>query len=293
VGNRIQEDDQFRVVAYVTSGVIPENIPYDKLTHINYAFLIPNADGSFKPLSTQWKLQQIVEQAHQNGVKVLISVGGWGWDEEFETLAEDPVSRSTFVDELVMFVFINKLDGVDLDWEYPDPGESSQNFLTLVQELRNSLRGDKLLTTAVISSGDSAGLGTPDASFEYFDFINVMTYEGGALHGTLGQFKTGLSYWKSRGLPKEKIVMGFPFYAEPDGTPYGRLVDAFPEAAEVDGFDFNGVHLFYNGIPTVQEKASIAVEEAGGVMFWSLEKDHPGEYSLLTAIDEIVKQADE
>ncbi len=39
-----------------------------------------------------------------------------------------------------------------------------------------------------------------------------MTYDGPD-HGTMEQFEKGLAYWSERGLPKEKIVMGVPFYA--------------------------------------------------------------------------------
>jgi GH18 family chitinase len=70
------ESQPFRVIAYVTAAAIPELIPYEKLTHINYAFLIPNPDGSFAPMANRWKLQTIAAQAHEHGVQVLISVGG-------------------------------------------------------------------------------------------------------------------------------------------------------------------------------------------------------------------------
>ena len=41
----------FRVIGYATDAVTPGDIPYDKLTAINFAFLIPNPDGSFEPLA--------------------------------------------------------------------------------------------------------------------------------------------------------------------------------------------------------------------------------------------------
>src|SRR5512136_1060125 len=66
----------FRVVAYATDAVIPILIPYDKLTHINYAFLIPNEDGSFRELTNSRMIAEMVRLAHEHNVKVLISVGG-------------------------------------------------------------------------------------------------------------------------------------------------------------------------------------------------------------------------
>jgi chitinase len=121
----IESKPPFRVLAYVTSGIVPEIIPYDRLTHINYAFLIPNADGTFVPVVNGWKLQKIVTEAHAAGVQVLISVGGWGWEKEFEALAADPASRAAFVQNLAAFVADYNLDGADIDWEYPQPGQSA------------------------------------------------------------------------------------------------------------------------------------------------------------------------
>ena len=82
---------------------------------------------------------------------------------------------------------------------------------------------DKLLTTAVVSYGDDNGLGIPTESFELFDFINVMTYDRPD-HGSMEQFEKGPAYWSGRGLPKEKIVMGVPFYGAPD-MPYFKLIN--------------------------------------------------------------------
>jgi GH18 family chitinase len=272
---------QFIILAYATDGIFADIIPYEKLTHINYSFLTPKADGTFNTINNAWKLKQIVQDAHEHGVKVSISVGGWGWDAQFEELAANPETRRAFVENLKAFVVEYGLDGTDIDWEYPDPGQSSQDFLTLIQELRTAMP-DKLLTTAVVSYGDDNGLGVPNESFALFDFVNIMTYDGPD-HGTMEQFERGLAYWSARGLPKEKIVMGAPFYGDP-GLPYHKIVQADPSAAQTDSFDYYGTTYHYNGIPTLQAKTRIAMEKANGMMFWALDHDAQGELSLLNAI---------
>jgi GH18 family chitinase len=274
----------FRIVAYATDGIIENLIPYEKLTHINYSFLTPKADGSFNPINNGWKLKQIVEHAHKNDVDVLISVGGWGWDEQFETVAADPSLRAVFVQNLKAFVDEYELDGVDVDWEYPDAGKSAQNFLALITELRAAMPG-KLITTAVVSHGEN-GMGVLPETFELFDFVNVMTYDGPD-HGSMEQFERGLSFWTAQGLPKEKIVMGLPFYGDPN-MPYYKLVEQDPSASQTDIFDYFGSVYHYNGIPTVKEKTEIAIEEAGGIMFWTLDYDAQGKYSLVNTIYQTV-----
>lgn len=286
MNNPRANEDSFRVIAYVTEGVVADIIPYQRLTHINYSFLIPNADGTFRRLANPWKLEQIVAQAHANGVKVLISVGGWGWDAEFETLAADPALRAAFIQNLKAFVEQYNLDGADIDWEYPDPGPSAQNFLALIRELRAAMP-DHLVTTAVIAYGET-GEGVLPETFELFDFVNIMTYEGPD-HGSMEQFERGLAYWQARGLPPEKTVLGVPFYAAPDGTAYAKIVQFDPAAARVDVFEMYSVRLVYNGIPTIQAKTRLAMQQAGGIMFWTLDHDARDEFSLLSAIDAVVR----
>jgi len=270
----------FRIIAYATDGIVESIIPYDKLTHINYSFLIPNADGTFVKVNNGWKLKQIAEKAHARNVKVLISVGGWGWDKEFETVAANPSLRSAFVQNLKAFVDEYQLDGADIDWEYPDAGQSAQNFLALIEELHSAMP-DKELTTAVVSHGEN-GMGILPETFELFDFVNVMTYDGPD-HGTMQQFEQGLSFWTARGLPKDKIVMGLPFYGDPN-LPYFKIVAEDPSAAQTDSFDYFGTTYHYNGIPTVQAKTKLAMQQASGIMFWTLDFDAQGEFSLVNTI---------
>ena len=274
------EPESFRIIAYVTEGIIESFIPYDKLTHINYSFLTPKDDGTFNPIFNKSKLKTIVTNAHKQDVKVLISVGGWGWDTQFETVAADPLLRSAFVQNLKIFVNEYQLDGADIDWEYPDAGQSAQNFLALMQELRTAMP-DRLFTTAVVAYGDN-GMGVPPESFELFDFVNIMTYDGSD-HGSMEQFERGLTFWSERGLPSEKIVMGLPFYGDPN-LAYSKIVAENPTAAQSDTFDYYGTIYHYNGIPTVQAKTKMAMEKAGGIMFWTLDFDAQGDLSLVTAI---------
>lgn len=283
--------EPFRIVAYATEGITESTIPYGQLTHINYSFLIPNADGTFKPISNPAKLKNIVAAAHRHPVRVNIAVGGWGWDSQFEEMAAQAATRTAFVTNLQRFIQDFNLDGADIDWEYPDPGQSSKNFLALVRELRTALAG-KILTAAVVAYGDGNGLGIPVESFALLDFVNVMTYDGPD-HGSLEQFNRGLSYWSGRGLPKPKTVLGVPFYSRAQGpagetATFARLVAANPAAAQTNIFELAGLSHRYNSIPMIKLKTRAAMESAGGIMFWVLDADAPGEFSLVQAIHQTV-----
>ena len=157
-----------------------------------------------------------------------------------------------------------------------------------MRELRTAMP-EKLLTAAVVAYGNDHGLGIPTESFAYMDFVVVMTYSGPD-HGMMEQFNKGLAYWDARGLSKDKIVIGLPFYSEPDGISYSKLVREDPAASQVDSYEYLGMMENYNGIPTIQMKTKLALENAGGVGFWALDHDAQGELSLVTAIYDAVHQ---
>jgi GH18 family chitinase len=151
-----------------------------------------------------------------------------------------------------------------------------------MQELRATLP-QKLISTATISYGDETGLGIPNEVFDLVDYVNVMTYDG-EVHGSMQEFEQGLKYWSGRGVPVEKINIGVPFYTRPGEVSFANLVKEDPAAAQVNSFDYLGTTENYNGIPTVKEKTKLAMQNAGGIMFWALDHDAQGEYSLVNAI---------
>jgi GH18 family chitinase len=284
--------DSFRTIAYVTDGYPSMKlIPYHQLTHINYAFVIPNADGSLQPIANGWKLQELVENAHKNGVQVLASVGGWGWDAQFEALAADSASRARFIDALDQFAQDYALDGIDIDWEYPGPEPgSAQNFVTLMRELQARFQPKGiLLTTAVVALGRHGDDILPEV-FEIVDFMNIMAYDGdGQNHSSYEYAVQALDYWSERGLPKGKMVLGVPFYGRPSEATYRELVANDSQAPTMDSSEYLGGMVFYNGIPTIQAKTQLALQRASGIMIWELSQDTMDETSLLNAIFQTVQ----
>lgn len=278
---------QFKVVGYVPSwrGSI-DDIQFDKLTHINYAFILPTKKGDLHKLKDPTKLKSLVTEAHANGVKVLIAVGGWndGDDSAFESLASDPDSRTKFVNNLVQFVNEYDLDGVDMDWEYPDPGVSASNFESLMLELSKAMHSEeKLLTAAVVAKGTTGG-GVSSSVFEYVDFLNIMAYDGNDFdHSTYSYAMESLNYWKNRGLPGNKAILGVPFYGRPSWDSYAKLLERGAKTSD-DIFEKDG----YNGINTIKAKTNLGFDGGGGIMIWELTQDAAGKNSLLSAIHEIV-----
>ncbi|MFL5743802.1 MAG: glycosyl hydrolase family 18 protein [Niastella sp.] len=276
---------QFKVVGYMPSWAGDVNtVQYSKLTHINYAFILPNSNGTLQGLDNPGKLSSLVTKAHANGVKVQISVGGWndGNDSGFEGLAANSGSRSTFINALISLVNQYNLDGVDIDWEYPDNGASANNYLTLMTALSTEMHNrGKILTAAVVGDGGASIL---NGVFNVVDFLNLMAYdENDYQHSTYAYAQKSMNYWLGRGLPKSKCVLGVPFYGHPTWESYAQLVNrgADPYSDTYDG-------VGYNGITTIKNKTNLAFDNGNGIMMWELSNDLFNQYSLVSAIHDVV-----
>jgi chitinase len=277
----------FRSVGYMPSWSGSVNsVQYSKLTHINYAFVLPNSNGTLQGVPDGGKLSSLVSLSHSNGVKVSLSIGGWndGNDSAFEALAGNSGARTTFVNSVMSVINQYNLDGADIDWEYPDPGTSGNNYTALMQQLSNTLHGQgKLLTAAVVSEGGTAN-GVQPAVFGYVDWLNIMAYDGGSPHANYDWSIASANFWKGRGLPASKTVLGVPFYSRPGYLTYSQLVALDPANANRDCTTANGAQQCYNGIPTIKRKTTWAKANAGGIMNWELSQDTSGSTSLVSAI---------
>lgn len=277
-----------RIIGYTPSwSTVESSIQYNKLTHINYAFVLPNPNGSLQPVPNPTLLRTIVQHAHANGVQVAVSIGGWndGNDSAFVSLAANTLSMITFRNQVIAMVDEYNLDGIDIDWEYPDPDTAeSTNYSTLMRLLGYDLRvKNKYLSAAVVGDGYT-GNGVQAEVFNSVQFLNLMAYDANnGDHSPYSYAVASLNYWTGRGLPIEKAVLGVPYYAHPSWAAYNTKVAQNPANAcrDTDGSDY------WNGIPTIRNKATLA-RNYGGIMTWELSQDTTGANSLLTAMWEVM-----
>lgn len=281
----------FKVVGYMPSWAgTPQDIQYNKMSHINYAFIRPTTTGGLTAVDNPGKLQSIVSLAHANGVLVGIAIGGWSDlnNVDFQTMAANSGYRATFINNVVNLINTYSLDGVDIDWEYPREGNDPANFATLMNELSSAMHSrGKFLTAAVSAQGYYAD-GVQASVFNAVDFLNLMVYDGdaGAGHAPYSLAVSSLNYWLGRGLPASKAVLGLPFYARPSWKPFRQLVQ---EGANPNADTFNGD--YYNGIATIKSKTNLAFDRGiAGVMMWELSQDATGANSLVTAIQQVIDE---
>ncbi|MEO9967239.1 MAG: glycosyl hydrolase family 18 protein [Reichenbachiella sp.] len=189
------------------------------------------------PLPKEGGAPGILEMAHQNGVKVMASIGGWSMCKHFPEMAADPVKRATFVADCQKLINMG-FDGIDLDWEYPGPYAGMNftgsvadyaNYTILVQEIRDAIGADKLITAAFAASVPKLqGFDWPALS-QTMDYFNIMSYDfNGGWSNKAGHNSPLYAYdnaeapefnWHSTltgligmGIPASKINMGSAFY---------------------------------------------------------------------------------
>lgn len=302
-----EKNDRFRIIGYYSGDLFDEPIDKlqtDKLTHIMYAFLIPQNDGTCVPFKNPDKVRALVDKAHSDGCSVYIAVGGWSYNDiplvsTFEAVSGENELREKLVGSIMNVVDEYGFDGVELDWEYPS-ASTAENYEKLILELYKELRGKGKNITAALNGAWSPTEGPEVSNYvsekvlEAFEFINVMSYDmNNEQHSPFWFANTSIEYWLTRGVPADKIVLGMPLYAHPSWMQYRHLVAENPQFAYRDYANINGNDSYYNGLPTLCKKTVLAREKAGGVMLFDVNEDTNDKLSAVTMIDDVVSQLSE
>jgi GH18 family chitinase len=298
-----------RVVAYVPNWIdlkkFSEQIDYSRLSHINIAFENPvNAQGD---LSFHTQDTNIMARARGVGVKVLVSIGGGSASTDI-TMKErywrliSSTNVDGFVSKISDYVMTHDFDGVDVDLEGPAINEDYGRFIDLLSQ---NLRPKGKSVTAALSAG-YGGDKVRKEVFESLDFVNIMAYDGSGPwntnkpgpHSSMDFARSNVKYWLDKGLLREKAVLGVPFYGYGFGSSFRNWAYSFAEIVKTfpgaENRDQSGDVIWYNGIPTIKNKAQYTLDEQlGGMMIWSLDNDGAGENSLLKAMTDVLRKKQE
>ena len=237
-------------------------------------------------------------------LKVLLSIGGWG-SGRFSEMAADDSNRKSFARDCQRVVKEFGLDGIDIDWEYPTQSsagiscsaDDTDNFTLLMRDIRSAIGKRKLLTMASVGSAHFVNF---TDCIGYLDFVNIMAYDMGnprynhsALYPSAlnphASSSTCVEKHLAAGVPKEKIVLGMPFYGRGDrskpilrdfvktgvtGSDYTKCWDdtaKVPYLADSDG----KLVLGYENILSLTLKCKFIIEQGlRGGMYWDYESDN-------------------
>ena len=296
------------VVAYVFpqhTVLQPGQIDAQRLTRINYAFaniangrIVTGFEHDAENFSFLGSLKK-----ENPSLTVLVSVGGWLWSTNFSDMALTAESRAVFIQSVMDFLAQYKLDGLDIDWEYPGlPGsghpfraEDKENFTLLLKELRARFTAESAKThrplylTFAAGANDEFLTHTDMAKAQqYVDTVNLMAYDyyeedSDPITGNHAPLFTdpadpkrvsaanSVDAFEKAGVPAGKIVLGMPFY--------GRMWRDVPSTNH---------GLFRPGRPVPNSNATYAViartmlnqtPDTGFVRFWDEKASVPYLYN--------------
>lgn len=300
----------FYVVGYFPSyrniNEVPD-VKFRMCNVVNYAFLSVDGNGALV-INSPAVFTAVIAKAKANNAKIFASINDGSGDgkSNFKTMAASGTLRNNFVKTVMNTVRQNDIHGIDVDWEFPSTADGSDvAFTLLMKELSDSLHRDaKYYLTAAITAGKYAG-SIRDAIrselFGYVDWFNIMAYDDFSTttpyrhHSDYNLALTCLNYWvNTRGMPKEKCVLGFPAYGRPSGITQTGTVKTYRDILSMGGSaqsdsaiitagGFTNYTVYYNGQPTVKKKAMLAKQMANGIMMWEKWQDAPDGNSLLKA----------
>lgn len=320
-----ESNDNKVLIGYVQDFRDPQTIDYSELTHIIFSFVHPTRDGQLL-LNGETALNNLrttVSNAHKQDTKVMLAIGGWyhinGGEsyDYFKAAISNPTSRTQLVQELVSIADRENLDGIDIDFEHPRSNQDAQNLASFTKELSDILhQKDKEVSIAVNAKVHSVA-GTEinnvmyePSMFQYVDHVNIMAYDGqwddGYNAANLSPYpytENIVNYWTNlfdtHQISKEKLVLGVPFYAQPEDLnskqiSYATIIDNSPDHAKRDTVNINGTTYHYNGEATMKKKTKLALDHGfGGMMMWEIGHDAEGSHSLTLAISKVLESANQ
>lgn len=230
-------------IAYIRDGGLERMTKEEalKLTHINVAFGKINEE---KEVYTKLEKLHLIDKikGFNPDIKFIISLGGWS-NGGFSEAASTKETRAFFNKSAIELMKKHKLDGLDIDWEFPcssvsgigSSPEDKENFTLLLKDLREALNEegakDNRYYMLTIAAGadqyfiDGTNMGEAQ---KYLDYVMLMTYDlrGGFQiltgHHTNLYTPTGdlfrisvdssVKSFIKAGVPAEKLLVGVAFY---------------------------------------------------------------------------------
>ncbi len=339
-----QQNDDFKVVAYSTLGgsiyniiddeAIPEaqkDAEIQKLIHKDYFDTVTdyviigniswdedgnvNACGWDKEVRDESKyfarmienLRTVFDGTDTNIVLTILNPSGEGGNAKvMKSITEN---RDKLITNMIAFANKYKLNGIDLDWEFPLSQAEFDAYNSFLQELKHRMDNEmwnKETSTLSIAVATWA-LKYTQETIDCIDYVNVMGYDildqDGCHSSFFSSCVQAADYVEHEGFAKNQIMIGYPFYGtyihknmeqylykNIDNeliTPYNNFYTMKHSKTNEDRC------VYFNSQSIIRDKTAYAYMKGyGGVMIFSLSCDLPmtDEKSLTRTIREYLKE---
>lgn len=226
--------ESYRVITYITAKQTNhlEDRQLDKYTHIIYGWIDLTDDGP--TLSEEFgdeELKTMRQYIDDNNLKakLMLAIGGRGFCKYTRTA----VNRQLIVDFLKPLIDEYKIQGINLDWEYPGRHtrdnqplciHDSRDYLAMAQALRDAFGDINGFEISIAMSGSITYQNDlPMRKFaKVLDFVNVMSYDLYIPnHCSFIDVKASMFNAYLGGFPREKLNMGLALYSRSKSDKHG------------------------------------------------------------------------
>jgi len=157
-----------------------------------------NVFSNALPNETWGKITEL--KTRYPALKIIVSVGGIN-AEGFSDMAASSATRRIFAESAVKFIDAHRLDGIDINWQYPTVPlrghiktrpQDKENFIWLLKELRDAIgKGPELSFCASPSEWFIDAIDLYEAT-RYVDNIHLLTYGMSGIWDTETRHHTNL-----------------------------------------------------------------------------------------------------
>lgn len=196
--------------------------------------------------------------------------------------------RQALAQTLLAFCQQQGLDGVDIDWEFPRE-EEWEDFSAFLVTLSQTLEPQGLgLSLALYPEA----VPLSEEAVQAVDRVNLMAYDqfdDAGRHSTYRGAQEAVEVLTGMGFAPEQLLLGLPLYGRPlDGS---AQWPALADAALPDDFCNEQDGVFYSNTALALDKTALAARQGlGGVMFYHLLCDTPGQEGQLWQVSQLARQ---
>ena len=251
-----------------------KDIRYNLVTDIHYMSITPTAEGTvaFADEYDADNFKNLASMSKENGVKLIVSVGGMEAESSLKAIASSDETLSTFVSNVKEWLSTNGGDGVELDWQNLT-SDDSEDYAKMLNALVDGLSGSTV--TAVIYPA----LGLDAYKAEALDAVAAAGVNKDLLAPVV--FLYGKSFAGAKGLGSSHTGVGS---GNEGYLPYAELMNrfdtpdytvTFDEATKSEVAVSETESIVFMGIPSVKAVAQhVKSEGMAGVAVYDLSQDH-------------------